>query len=52
MFLKRSLMIAFSVLIALFIIACGNTTMSGGGSYGGGSSRKGHKAKNDTDRQY
>jgi len=38
MFLKRSLMIAFSVLIALFIVACGNATTSGGGSYGGGSS--------------
>ena len=38
MFLKRTLMIAFSVLIALFIVACGNATTSGGGSYGGGSS--------------
>ena len=38
MFLKRSFMIAFSVLIALFIVACGNATTSGGGSYGGGSS--------------
>ena len=38
MFLKRSLMIAFSVFIALFIVACGNATTSGGGSYGGGSS--------------
>jgi predicted lipoprotein with Yx(FWY)xxD motif len=38
MFLKRSLMIAFSVLIALFIVACGNATTSGGGSYGGGTS--------------
>jgi predicted lipoprotein with Yx(FWY)xxD motif len=38
MFLKRSLMIAFSVLIALFIVACGNATTSGGGSYGSGSS--------------
>src|SRR5437667_6838727 len=38
MFLKRSLMIAFSVLIAMFIVACGNATTSGGGSYGGGSS--------------
>jgi predicted lipoprotein with Yx(FWY)xxD motif len=38
MFLKRSLMIAFSVLIALFIVACGNATTSGGGSYGGGKS--------------
>jgi predicted lipoprotein with Yx(FWY)xxD motif len=38
MFLKRSLMIVFSVLIALFIVACGNATTSGGGSYGGGSS--------------
>jgi len=38
MFLKRSLMIAFSVLIALFIVACGNATTSGGGSSGGGSS--------------
>jgi predicted lipoprotein with Yx(FWY)xxD motif len=37
MFLKRSLMIAFSVFIALFIVACGNATTSGGGSYGGGS---------------
>ena len=31
-------MIAFSVLIALFIVACGSATTSGGGSYGGGSS--------------
>jgi len=38
MFLKLSLMIAFSVLIALLIVACGNATTSGGGSYGGGSS--------------
>jgi predicted lipoprotein with Yx(FWY)xxD motif len=38
MFLKRSLMIVFSVLIALFIVACGNATTSGSGSYGGGSS--------------
>ena len=38
MFLKRSLMIAFSVFIALFIVACGNSTTSGSGSYGGGSS--------------
>jgi predicted lipoprotein with Yx(FWY)xxD motif len=38
MFLKRTLMIAFSVLIALFIVACGNATTSGGGSYGGGTS--------------
>lgn len=38
MFLKRSLLIAFSVFIALFIVACGNATTSGGGSYGGGSS--------------
>jgi predicted lipoprotein with Yx(FWY)xxD motif len=38
MFLKRSLMIAFSVLIALFIVACSNATTSGGGSYGGGTS--------------
>jgi predicted lipoprotein with Yx(FWY)xxD motif len=38
MFLKRTLMIAFSFLIALFIVACGNATTSGGGSYGGGSS--------------
>jgi predicted lipoprotein with Yx(FWY)xxD motif len=40
MFLKRSLVIAFSVLIALFIVACGNVTTSSGGSYGGGSSTK------------
>ena len=38
MFLKRSLLIAFSVLIALFIVACGNAITSGGGSYGGGKS--------------
>jgi predicted lipoprotein with Yx(FWY)xxD motif len=38
MFLKRSLMIAFSVFIALFIVACGNATTTGGGSYGSGSS--------------
>ncbi len=35
MFLKRSLMIAFSVLIALFIVACGNATTSGGGTVRG-----------------
>jgi len=37
MFLKRFLVIAFSVLIALFIVACGNATSSGGSSYGGSS---------------
>ena len=37
MFLKRSLMIAFSVFVVLFIVACGNVTTSGGGSYGGSS---------------
>ena len=37
MLLKRSLLIAFSFLIALFVVACGNATTSGGSSYGGGS---------------
>jgi len=36
MFLKRSLVIALSFFIALFLAACGSTT-SGGGLYGGGS---------------
>jgi predicted lipoprotein with Yx(FWY)xxD motif len=46
MFLKRSLMIAFSVFIALFIVSCGNATTSGGGSYGGGSSTPPAKTPN------
>jgi predicted lipoprotein with Yx(FWY)xxD motif len=38
MFLKRSLVIAISVFIAMFIAACGSYTTTGGGAYGGGSS--------------
>src|SRR5260221_5347542 len=37
MFLKRSLLIAFGIFIAMFIAACGSTTATGGGLYGGGS---------------
>ena len=37
MFLKRSLLIAFGIFIAMFIAACGSTTTTGGGLYGGGS---------------
>jgi len=36
MFLKRSLIIAFSLFIAMFIAACGSSTTTGGGLYGGG----------------
>ncbi len=36
MFLKRSLVIAFSLFIAMFIAACGSSTTTGGGLYGGG----------------
>jgi len=37
MILKRSLVLAFSFFIALFLAACGSYTTSGGGPYGGGS---------------
>lgn len=37
MFLKRSLLIAFGLFIAMFIAACGSSTTTGGGLYGGGS---------------
>src|SRR5689334_9379180 len=37
MFLKRSLVIAFGLFIAVFFAACGSSTTSGGGIYGGGS---------------
>ncbi len=37
MFLKRSLLIAFGLFIAMFIAACGSSTTTGGGIYGGGS---------------
>ena len=37
MFLKRSLVIAFSFFITLFLAACGSYTTSGSGPYGGGS---------------
>ena len=37
MVLKRSFVIALSVLIAMFIAACGSSTATGGGSYGSGS---------------
>ena len=37
MFLKRSLVIALSIFIALFFAACGGSTTTGGGLYGGGS---------------
>ena len=36
MILKRSLVIALSFFIALFLAACGSSTTSGGGLYGGG----------------
>jgi predicted lipoprotein with Yx(FWY)xxD motif len=36
MFLKRSLIIAFSLFIAMSIAACGSSTTTGGGLYGGG----------------
>lgn len=38
MILKRSLVIAFSFFMALFITACGSYTTPGGGPYGSGSS--------------
>ena len=38
MLLKRSLVIALSFFIALFLAACGSSTTSGGGLYGGSSS--------------
>jgi predicted lipoprotein with Yx(FWY)xxD motif len=37
MFLKRSLIIALSFFIAMFIAACGSSTTTGGGLYGSGS---------------
>jgi predicted lipoprotein with Yx(FWY)xxD motif len=37
MFLKRSLLIAFGLFIAMFIAACGSSTTGGSGPYGGGS---------------
>src|SRR3989442_4108234 len=37
MILKRSLVIALGVFMAMFIAACGSYTTSGGGAYGGGS---------------
>jgi predicted lipoprotein with Yx(FWY)xxD motif len=37
MFLKRSLLIAFGIFLAMFIAACGSSTTTGGGLYGGGS---------------
>ena len=37
MMLKRSLVIALSVFMALFIAACGSYTTTGGGAYGSGS---------------
>src|SRR5579864_5071996 len=37
MFLKRSIVIALSVFIVMFIAACGSYTTTGGGPYGGGS---------------
>ena len=36
MFLKRSLVIALSIFIAMFFAACGSSTTTGGGPYGGG----------------
>jgi len=36
MFLKRSLVIALSIFIAMFFAACGGSTTTGGGLYGGG----------------
>ena len=36
MFLKRSLVIALSIFIAMFFAACGSSTTTGGGAYGGG----------------
>ena len=38
MFLKRSLVIALSIFIAMFIAACGSSTTTGGTLYGSGSS--------------
>ena len=38
MFLKRSLVIALSIFIAMFIAACGSSTTTGGTPYGSGSS--------------
>src|SRR5258708_27456585 len=37
MFLKRSIVIALSVFIVMFIAACGSYTTTGGGPYGSGS---------------
>jgi predicted lipoprotein with Yx(FWY)xxD motif len=37
MFLKRSLVIALSFFMVMFIAACGSSTPTGGGPYGGGS---------------
>ena len=37
MFLKRASVIALSVLIVMFLAACGSSTTSGSGPYGGGS---------------
>ncbi len=36
MFLKRSLVIALSIFIAMFFAACGSSTTTGGGPYGDG----------------
>lgn len=36
MFLKRSVVIALSIVITMLVAACGNATTTGGGLYGGG----------------